>query len=191
MPAKKIYQTSSGEIAFDLCVEFSRWCLVPFTTRINEWTDGRMNEWIIVCLWRWIYLEIEVILHHRKFDPQTNRTWFYMRIYTNAHKHTYVILIFQCTHMCMYYMFQPWTIDIYYILVFIAQGTYNLTFERAHTGMWPGHNSHSGLLASDKNKMDSHLFEEIFPDERGKDTEREGMEIVRVNDITYLFIFFW
>lgn len=60
-PPKKITKQLS-KIVFDLCVDFFFWCLASFTTRMNEWT----NKCVFVTL---NYFEIDVILHHRKFDP--------------------------------------------------------------------------------------------------------------------------
>lgn len=129
--------------------------------------NERMNEWTILCvylcLWRWIYLEIDVILHHRKFDPQTNRTHNHLLAHTHPQPPTptHFISIYRCTGTHMFNHQQSTCITFWYS----SHTARTISRSNARTGMWPGHRSHNSLLASDKNKMDSHLFREIFLDE--------------------------
>lgn len=178
-------QTSLNGIAFDLCVEFSRWCLAPFITRTNEWTNEWMSERTIVCLWRWIYLEIDVILHHRKFDPQTNRTHTYVRIY--AHTHILHPNMPMHTYVCIY-MFRPSTFNNQHVLHF---GIHHTRHVQSH--VWMRVLECGRVTAATaaywqaiRTKWTAICSKKYFC---MRENERE--KIVRVNDITYSFLFFW
>lgn len=146
-PSQRLRKTFS-----DLCVEFSRCCLAPLTIRMNEW----MNEQSCVCDGEFIskltlFYIIENLIHKQTAHTQT-------RTRTHAYTHTFCIQISNYTHEYV----QPSTINMYYILVFITQGTYYLTYECALWNVAGSQQPQHRLLASDKSKMDSHLLKEIF-----------------------------